>query len=225
MRDAKQNTSVTTVSSIESTELVGIGRETMTTETLKAAQPRYLTVAETAKVVRATLKKRYPAIKMSVRSKSYAGGASIHISWSDGPRAREVEAITEGFEGRSFDGMNDLASPQHSWLLPDGTAETAYRPESHGGSVPGYVSDAPHPDAELVHFGANYVFGNRHISMFDFREQRALECIRKQCKCDGDPPNDRFANDWVSNLARQMVHNFEEGESTQATFERVILNR
>ena len=192
--------------------------------TIKAAQARDLSVAETAKVIRATLKPRFPGVRFSVRSKSYSGGASIDISWQDGPRTKDVEAITDGFEGRSFDGMNDLASIQNCWLLPDGTAQLAYRPDSYGGSKPGYVSDAP-LNAELVHFGANYVFCNRHVSAFDFREIKALECIRAGCKCDGEPPNDRFGNDWVSNLARLMAQDFAEGESTQKTFERVVLNR
>lgn len=190
--------------------------------TIKAAQARDLSVTETAKVIRATLKPRFPGVQFSVRSSSYSGGASINISWNDGPRAQDVEAITDGFEGRSFDGMNDLASIQNCWLLPDGTAQLAYRPDSYGGSIPGYVSDAP-LNAELVHFGANYVFCNRHISDFDKREIESLLCIRAGCKCDGEPPNDRFGNDWVSNLARRMAQDFAEGETTQQTFERVVL--
>ena len=48
--------------------------------TIKAAQARDLSVAETAKVIRATLKPRFPGVRFSVRSKSYSGGASIDIS-------------------------------------------------------------------------------------------------------------------------------------------------
>ncbi len=186
---------------------------------------RYLTVTETAKLVRQVIGKHFPETKFSVRSKSYSGGASIDISWTDGARAKIVEAIVNGFEGKNFDGMNDLASCQDSWILPDGTADLAYRPESYGGSKPGFVSDAPHPRAELVHFGANYVFCNRHISNFDRKETQAETYIRQHCKCEGEPPNDRFGNQWVNGLARQMVQDFAEGETVRQTFERVILNR
>ena len=120
--------------------------------------------------------------------------------------------------------MNDLATGQDSWILPNGDAGLAYRPESYGGSILGFVSDAPHPNAELVHFGANYVFCNRHISDFDKRESEAETYIRQHCKCEGEPPNDRFGNDWVNSLARRMVWDFAEGETIEQTFDRVILN-
>ena len=192
---------------------------------VSVATARYLTVTETATLIRATLKKQRPDSKFSVRSKSYSGGASINISWTDGARTKDIESIVKGFEGASFDGMNDLQSHCDCWLLPDGSAQLAYRPESYGGSKPGFVSDAPHPNAELVSFGAHYVFCNRHISDFDKREIEALAYIRQHCRCEGEPPSDRFGNDWVDSLARRMVYDFAEGETTEQTFERVIINR
>ena len=69
---------------------------------------RYLTAAETAKLVRAALKTAYPTIKFSVKSKTYAGGASIGITWIDGPTTKEVDAIVQPFGGADFDGMQDL---------------------------------------------------------------------------------------------------------------------
>lgn len=184
---------------------------------------RYLTVAETAKLIRQALAKHFPGSKFSVRSRSYSGGASIDVSWDDGERAAVVEAIVKGFEGTSFDGMNDLATGQDSWILPNGDADLAYRPESYGGSIPGFVSDAPHPNAELVHFGANYVFCNRHISNFEEREAQAATLIRQRCSCEGDPPADRFGNEWVDSLARRMVWDFDQNETLEQTFERVVL--
>jgi len=183
----------------------------------------YLTVTETAKLVRLTLAKHFPSCKFSTRSSKYSMGASIHISWTDGPRAKEVDEFVKGFEGKSFDGMNDLASYQNCWILPDGTAQLAYRPESYGGSIPGFVSDAPHPDAKMVSFGANYVFTNRHISNFDEKEEQAERYIRQHCKCEGEPPNDRFGNEWVNSLARRMVQDFDTSETVRQTFERVVL--
>jgi len=191
----------------------------MITETNK----KYLTVTETAKLIRQEIKKHFPNTKFSVRSSSYSMGASIHISWTDGERTKTVEAIVKGFEGKSFDGMNDLASYQDSWLLPDGQADLAYRPDSYGGSIPEYVSDAPHPNAEIVHFGADYVFCNRHISDFDKREQDAASYIRQHCNCTGTPPSDMFGNEWVNNLARNMAWDYDPKETIQQTFERIVL--
>ena len=186
---------------------------------------RYYTVAETAKLIRPILARHFPGIKFSVRSKSYSGGASIDVSWTDGPRSKTVDEFIKGFEGKSFDGMNDLASYQDSWIKPDGSAELAYRPDSYGGSIPEFVSDAPHPGAEMVRFGADYVFTNRHISNFEEREHQAEDYIRQHCKCEGEPPNDRFGNEWVNSLARQMVWDFAEGETVEQTFTRKVINR
>ena len=191
----------------------------MVTET----KTRYLTCAETAKLVRAELAKRFPAVKFSVRSKSYSMGASITVSWTDGPRASLVDPILNCFEGRSFDGMNDLKLNQQSWLLPDGSADLAYRPESYGGSIPGYVSDAPHPNAELVDFGADFVHSARHVSDFDNKEAIATAYIRRHCHCEGEPPSDRFGNDWVSNLARHMVWDMDSSETLEQAFKRIVL--
>ncbi len=182
---------------------------------------RHLTVVETAQIIRATLKKRFPEQPFSIRSKKYSGGASIDISWQDGLRASAVNGAVAGFEGRSFDGMNDLASPQDSWLLPDGTAQLAYRPDSYGGSIPGYVSDAPHPDAELVHFGSSYIHCNRHITDFDNKHIVAEAYIREHCHCEGD----RFGNEWIDSLASRMVWDADQNETIEQTFNRVVLRR
>lgn len=43
--------------------------------------PRYLTLADTAALVRATLAREFPGTKFWVRSKSYSGGSSINVYW------------------------------------------------------------------------------------------------------------------------------------------------
>ncbi|ATW59416.1 hypothetical protein Cl131_gp148 [Aphanizomenon phage vB_AphaS-CL131] len=68
----------------------------------------YISVTDTAKIVRGELKKHFPGVVFSVRSSSYSMGASIDISWTDGPIAKAVEAITGQFEGSSFDSMQDM---------------------------------------------------------------------------------------------------------------------
>jgi hypothetical protein len=119
-------------------------------------------------------------------------GASISIGWTLGPTTKEVDQVVGGFEGASFDGMNDLQSNQDSWLLPDGSAQLAYRPDSYGGSVPGFVSDAPHPEAKIVSFGADYIHTNRRYSEswqgeIELREKVARDmCILQHVAYTGE---------------------------------------
>lgn len=93
---------------------------------------RYITVVETAKMIRAALKEAFPGVKFSVKSSSYSGGASINVSYTDGPSADQVKAITGNFEGSYFDGMTDYKGLNYS-------------------SVNG----------EEVRFGADFIFVNR----------------------------------------------------------------
>jgi hypothetical protein len=67
-----------------------------------------LTTAETAKIVRAALKRRFPEVRFSVRSQVYSGGSSIHVSWADGPTEPQVREVTQPLTGADFDGMIDL---------------------------------------------------------------------------------------------------------------------
>lgn len=68
---------------------------------------KYLTVTETAKLVRAALKESFPGVKFSVRSDKYSGGASIRARWTDGPNQKQVESVISCFAGSYFDGSID----------------------------------------------------------------------------------------------------------------------
>lgn len=67
----------------------------------------YYTCAETAKMVRKALSQAFAGIKFSVKSKTYAGGASINVAWQDGPCDALVDAVVQRFAGSFFDGMTD----------------------------------------------------------------------------------------------------------------------
>lgn len=121
----------------------------------------YLSVTETAKLVRAALKKSFPSVIFSVRSKSYSGGASIDVGWTDGPTGKEVNAVIKQYEGGGFDGMQDLAYSYSHWMLPDGSTVVASSTHNFEGGV---INEKPSPDAVLVHFGADYVFAERKLS-------------------------------------------------------------
>src|SRR5438046_2370413 len=70
----------------------------------------YLSVAETAKLVRQALKEAFPKVRFSVRSSMYSMGASIDVQWIDGPTEAEVEAVAKVFQGSAFDGMTDSST-------------------------------------------------------------------------------------------------------------------
>lgn len=80
------------------------------------SERKYLSVADTAKLVRSALKETFPDIKFSVRSHSYAGGASINIEWTDGPNTKQVEYVTDRFEGSYFDSSTDCKGAQYGTL-------------------------------------------------------------------------------------------------------------
>lgn len=93
-----------------------------------------------AKLIRKALKRNFSGIKFSVRSRKYAGGSSIDVSWVDGPTSDRVNAVVEHYSGASFDGMQDLKT-HHDTVVSneDGTAE-------------------------VVNMGADYVFPHRGMS-------------------------------------------------------------
>lgn len=96
---------------------------------------KYISAVDTAKLVRKALKVAFPGIKFSVRTKTYTGGASITVTWTDGPTQDDVKKVTNRFEGGYFDGMTDYA----------------------GGHTHEF-------QGEQVHFGADYIFENRRFS-------------------------------------------------------------
>lgn len=63
--------------------------------------------AACAKLVRRALAEAFPGVKFSVRTRTYAGGASVDVRWIDGPHQAAVEAVAGRFEGATFDGMTD----------------------------------------------------------------------------------------------------------------------
>lgn len=110
---------------------------------------RYISPADTAKLIRVALRKEFPTVKFSVRTSTYSGGASIDVKWENGPTSKMVERVTGKFSGASFDGMVDLKS---------------YRDSELGG--------------ERVHFGADYVFTSRSLTR-EVLEQVIIAAQRK----------------------------------------------
>jgi hypothetical protein len=97
---------------------------------------KYISVVDTAKLVRAALKDSFAGVKFSVKSDSYAGGASINISYKDGPTESQVKAVISNFEGSYFDGMIDYKGSCYANL-----------------------------NGEEVKFGADFIFVKRNYSV------------------------------------------------------------
>lgn len=123
----------------------------------------YVSAANTARLIRKSLKQEFPGQKFYVRTSTYSGGASIRIDWMDGPTTDEVDAIVKVYEGSDFDGMIDLKTYVSHWMMPDGSVQIAKSAGSTGSG--GFISPTdnakPHPDAKLVHFMADYIHANR----------------------------------------------------------------
>lgn len=55
----------------------------------------YVSVTETARQVRAAVRKAFPGVRFSVRSTSYSGGSSVRVGWTDGPQVAEVDKVVQ----------------------------------------------------------------------------------------------------------------------------------
>lgn len=106
-----------------------------TTSELNGVETVWYSCAETAQRLRAALREAFPGVKFSVRSKTYSGGASISVTYTDGPVQKAVERVTKRFEGADFDGMIDLKTDKRHTV-----------------------------DGQAVQYGADYVFVNREFS-------------------------------------------------------------
>lgn len=63
------------------------------------------TTAETAKAIRAELKKEFPSIKFSVKSQR---GSAVIIEYTDGVLSSKVKAIVDKYQYGHFNGMEDI---------------------------------------------------------------------------------------------------------------------
>lgn len=123
----------------------------------------YVSAKDTAKLVRKALKRDFPGVKFSVRTED---GTAINIRWTDGPLQRHVDSTVAPYKGGGFDGMIDLEYYQTAWLMPDGSVSFAETQGTEGsrGYVAADMAAPPHKDAQLVQFGATYIFTERRHS-------------------------------------------------------------
>jgi Large polyvalent protein associated domain 29 len=70
-----------------------------------------LSAAETAVLVRKALRTAHTGVKFRVRSSSYAGGASIDVSWTDGPTTPQVALHLRHDRQAGIEAQTDAAGP------------------------------------------------------------------------------------------------------------------
>jgi len=158
-------------------------------------QIEWLSAVETAKLVRVTLAKNFPGIKFSVKSHSYSGGSSIRVRWTDGPSSRQVDATVRHFTGKSFDGMTDSTS-YHNTTLDDGRVVR----------IASWAPDC-----------------YREITNEEPLRVAALTMLRERCRLD--ETGTRFGNEWIENIATNMVHacDLREANPLERAFRVVVM--
>lgn len=91
------------------------------TSSLKSLKSVTLDAKDAAKMIRRDLKATFPGAKFSVRIDRFAGGSSIHVSYTDGPRKRDVEEIALKYGSNGFDGTDDSSYQNEAIVLtPEG---------------------------------------------------------------------------------------------------------
>lgn len=193
------------------------------------ANREWLTCAQTAKLVRQALAQAFPRARFSVRSSNYAGGASISVRWTDGPRTKEVEPVAKQYEGADFDGSIDLKTHTSHYLRPDGSVYVYHAQGTEGskGTIPAVDNRGLAPlmpeGVRVVHFGADSVSCRRDITNEDVQTHEASAWLMAHCKIDTAPgpiAYAMFGNRYVSEIARSMVYDRIPGEDWAATFDR-----
>lgn len=92
---------------------------------MATAAPQYLNSKQTAVVLRAALKQRFPKTKFRVTTNRGSMVSSVDVRWTDGPTPDRVEEITRAFEDGHFDSMQDMhvsSSGDDRYVVVDGTA-------------------------------------------------------------------------------------------------------
>lgn len=129
----------------------------------KPSSTVWIDTANVAKLIRSQLKAKFPKCTFSVTISRYSGGSSVRINWEDGPVRTMVEAIVDQYQGKGFDGMQDMEYSKGAWLMPDGSAQFR-RIASHWGA--NEVAYEAEKDGSIpVSMGSCYTFCERSVSM------------------------------------------------------------
>ena len=84
-------------------------------EKLINAYPSLITISNTkdklrivaTKNIRIELKQMFPDVKFSIKSRTFANGDAIDVSWEYGPQVAQVRKTIEKYQYGEFDGRSD----------------------------------------------------------------------------------------------------------------------
>ncbi len=85
-----------------------------------APRADYLDSAALAVILRGDLKRAFPGVTCSVRTRRYAGGSTVDVSWTDGPTVDQVTDVIGRYQVEGFDGMTDSRTNRGPVRLDDG---------------------------------------------------------------------------------------------------------
>lgn len=188
---------------------------------LKATKGEYIGHADIAKLIRSALARAFAGMTFSVKTKTYAGGGSVDVRWTDGPTTSQVDRVAQQFSTRAFDGSIDMAHDSDLWLYPDGSANTAHTRGTEGsrGSHPEVIESAKSPDAVLVeNIAGAYIFCSRQIG------PKAIQAAIEQVRAENWASLEQF--DWATLTVEESTYGarVEGGESVRFGGARVWLN-
>jgi len=118
------------------------------------------------KNIRAQLRRAYPDVSFSVRSKN----GSVDIRWTDGPTSKTIERLVSPFRGGHYNAMEEYYSPSDSaWGDVFGSARYIFTQREHSAAhieraigalwerYPGNFTEIARPTAAQYEKGALYV--------------------------------------------------------------------
>jgi len=76
-------------------------------EDMSATTKKVTPWAAAAKEIRKELRAKWPGVRFSVRSESYASGSAVRVKWKGGPRVEEVRDVVAKYEYGHFDPITD----------------------------------------------------------------------------------------------------------------------
>ncbi len=91
----------------------------------------FLTPIEVAKILRRQLREQSPGVKFSVSSERGSAHGWLHISWTDGPREADVEALCRPWQGADFNGQTDGYDLRDTMLVTTAVDEMPRTVRSH----------------------------------------------------------------------------------------------
>jgi len=108
---------------------------------------QHLKCSVVAALLRDELRREFPDVRFSVRSRTYSMGASIDVRWIGDPPTVAVAPLAARFQGADFDGMQDLKTLRRHYMTREG-------------AVGRIVNDVPE-GARVVRLGADWIHLHR----------------------------------------------------------------